>query len=127
MVIQQQEYSMRLAGKVNKGWGHEDIFVTNDLYCGKFLHFDQGKQCSMHFHLDKHETWYILSGSFLLEIIDTVSATPIVKHLNAGDTWTNLPLVPHKVTCKEAGTILEISTPDSVEDNYRIAPGDSQR
>jgi len=38
----------------------------------------------------------------------------------------NDPLVPHRVTCLEAGTILEISTPDSVEDNYRVMPGDSQ-
>jgi mannose-6-phosphate isomerase-like protein (cupin superfamily) len=117
---------MRLTGKVNKGWGHEDIFVTNDAYCGKFLHFEEGKKCSMHFHLNKMETWYILSGSFLLETIDTKTSTLMIHLLNQGDTWTNMPLVPHKVTCKEAGTILEVSTPDSVEDNYRIAPGDSQ-
>jgi len=28
--------------------------------------------------------------------------------------------------CQEEGTIIEVSTPDSVEDNYRVAPGDSQ-
>ena len=26
----------------------------------------------------------------------------------------------------EEGTIIEVSTPDSVEDNYRVLPGDSQ-
>ena len=40
--------------------------------------------------------------------------------------WRNRPLQPHQVICLEAGTIIEVSTPDSVEDNYRVMPGDSQ-
>jgi hypothetical protein len=43
-----------------------------------------------------------------------------------GDIFHIAPLHPHQVICIEAGTILEVSTPDSVEDNYRISPGDSQ-
>jgi len=35
--------------------------------------------------------------------------------------------VPHQVFCIDAGTIIEVSTPDSVEDNYRVGRGDSQR
>lgn len=117
---------MRLTGRVNKGWGHEEIFASNDLYCGKFLHFNKGTQCSMHFHATKHETWYVLSGVFVVEAIDTKTSSLLPHQLQAGDTWVNEPLVPHRVICKEAGTIIEVSTPDSVEDNYRIAPGDSQ-
>ena len=46
--------------------------------------------------------------------------------LNENDTWHNPPLLPHQVICLEAGTLIEVSTPDSVEDNYRVAKGDSQ-
>ena len=43
-------------------------------------------------------------------------------------TWHNPPLQPHQLVCMEPGSsITEVSTPDSVEDNYRIAPGDSQK
>jgi hypothetical protein len=35
--------------------------------------------------------------------------------------------LPHQLHCLEEGTIIEVSTPDSVEDNYRVRPGDSQR
>jgi hypothetical protein len=35
--------------------------------------------------------------------------------------------MPHQLICIEEGTIIEVSTPDSVEDNYRVLPGDSQR
>jgi len=36
-------------------------------------------------------------------------------------------MVPHQLICLESGTVVEVSTPDSVEDNYRIIPGDSQK
>jgi hypothetical protein len=35
-------------------------------------------------------------------------------------------LLPHQLVCLEAGVVLEVSTADSVEDNHRVAPGDSQ-
>lgn len=118
---------MRLEGFVEKGWGHEFIFATNDKYCGKLLKFNTGKQFSCHFHAEKDETWFVLDGKFLVEWIDTKNAKMCDKYLNPGDTWHNLPLLPHRLTCLEAGTIIEVSTPDSVEDNYRVLPGDSQR
>jgi hypothetical protein len=42
-------------------------------------------------------------------------------------TWHNPPLLPHQVICLEEGMLIEVSTPDSVEDNYRVAKGDSQK
>ena len=60
---------MRLEGIVKKGWGSELIFATTEQYCGKLLNFEEGKQFSMHFHKDKDETWYVLSGKFLIEYI----------------------------------------------------------
>lgn len=117
----------RLEGKVEKGWGSEDIWATNFKYCGKFLHFNTDSKFSMHFHAHKDETWYVLSGSFVVEWIDTSNAKVNQKNLNVGDTWRNPPLLPHRLHCLEAGTIIEVSTPDSVEDNYRVLPGDSQK
>lgn len=118
---------MRLEGFVKKGWGHELIWATNDKYCGKLLSFDKGCEFSMHFHSEKDESWYILSGKFLVKTIDTKDATINEHILNEGDTWHNPPLLPHKVVCLEEGVIIEVSTPDSVEDNYRVMKGDSQK
>lgn len=117
----------RLTGRVKKGWGSEEIWVSNDHYCSKFLHFDQGAQFSMHFHSEKIETWYVISGEFIVRTINTKDASQSQVVIKAGDVWHNEPLVPHQVTCLLEGTILEVSTPDSVEDNYRVLPGDSQR
>lgn len=118
---------MRLEGFVEKGWGHELIWATNDKYCGKLLKFNTGSKFSMHFHREKDETWYVLSGKFRVVWIDTKDASEHIHLLNAGDTWRNEPLEPHQVICLEEGTIIEVSTPDSVEDNYRVAKGDSQK
>ena len=116
----------RLNGFVKKGWGHEFIFATNEKYCGKLLKFNKGAKFSMHFHCEKDESWFVLNGKFLVRYIDTKDATEKVVELQENDVWRNTPLLPHQVICLEEGTIIEVSTPDSVEDNYRIAKGDSQ-
>ena len=118
----------RLEGKVDKGWGYEIIWATNDLYCGKVMVFAKvGSKFSMHFHKEKDESWFVNAGSFKLRYIDTQTATVMEKVLGPGDTWRNPPLMPHQLEALEAGSsITEVSTPDSIEDNFRIIPGDSQ-
>lgn len=118
---------MRLEGFVEKGWGSEFIFATNELYCGKLLKFNKGARFSMHFHAEKDESWYVLDGLFQIVFIETNDASVHDAILEPGTTWRNRPLQPHQLICLEAGTIIEVSTPDSVEDNYRVGPGDSQR
>jgi len=117
----------RLEGFVQKGWGHELIWCTTDKYCGKLLKFNKGAKFSMHFHAEKDETWFVLDGKFEVKFIDTKDAHQGSAILNPGDTWHNPPLFPHQVICLEEGTIIEVSTPDSIQDNYRVMPGDSQR
>ena len=118
----------RLEGHVKKGWGYELIWATNDLYCCKIMVFEKaGSKFSMHFHSKKDETWFVNSGKFLLRWIDTSTATLIQQELTEGQVWHNPPLQPHQLEALEDNSsITEVSTPDSVEDNYRIIPGDSQ-
>lgn len=112
--------------KVVKGWGSETIWADEPKYCGKFLDFNQGSKFSMHLHRDKDETWYVLSGKFKLHIIGTKNAKHVQKIIQTGDVWRNAPMVPHQLECIEEGRIIEVSTYDDPEDNYRVMPGDSQ-
>ena len=118
---------MRLQGLVEKAWGHEFIFATTDAYCGKIMRFKKGSRFSMHFHATKDESWYVLKGKFIVRCIDTKNASQYEKELKQGDSWHNPPLLPHQLICIEEGEIVEVSTADSVEDNYRVLPGDSQQ
>ena len=113
--------------KIDKGWGHELVWANTDKYCGKLLNFNKGSKFSMHFHLEKDETWYVLKGKFLLSTLNTENASIKERFLNEGDTWRNRPMEPHQLTCIEEGIIIEVSTRDNHQDNYRVMPGDSQK
>ncbi len=119
----------RLQGKVDKGWGYEIIWASNDKYCGKIMVFERtGAKFSMHFHKEKEETWFVNAGKFKLTWCDTKTATYQEVLLEEGATWHNPPLQPHQLEALVPNSmIFEVSTADSVEDNYRIIPGDSQR
>ena len=109
----------RLEGVVTKAWGREVIFATNEKYCGKLLCFDKaGGKFSLHFHAEKDESWYVLNGSFELEVVNTNDASTMKKVLSKGDTWRNPPNLPHRlISLEDDSIIIEVSTPDSVEDN----------
>lgn len=111
---------------VKKGWGHEVIFVNNDKYCGKILHFNTGAKFSMHYHLIKKETWYIASGKFTFKWINTKNADIISEVLEVGDVITNEIGEPHQIICEEEGDIFEVSTTHFDTDSYRVFKGDSQ-
>jgi mannose-6-phosphate isomerase-like protein (cupin superfamily) len=113
---------MRLSGRVDKSWGYEDIFVSNDHYCGKFMIFEKtGGKTSMHFHEEKKETWRVIRGAFIIRKLDTQVAHEYVEVLTEGQTMTIDPMLPHQIEAMvDDSCLLEISTPDSVEDNYRL-------
>ena len=55
------------------------------------------------------------------------TAETMTQVLKTGDTWRNKPMIPHQLIAMENDCVLiEVSTPDSVEDNFRIGKGDSQ-
>ncbi|MDE0954416.1 MAG: cupin domain-containing protein [Candidatus Poseidoniales archaeon] len=115
--------------KIQKGWGHELIIQSNDQYCLKELHFyEKGHRSSMHFHKNKTETWKIQAGAVQVELIDLKDSSRRTVKLEAGDTLHLEPMTPHQVTSLEGNTvIIEASSKDTPEDNYRISPGDSQK
>lgn len=112
---------------IQKGWGYEEVWASTSEYAAKILHFKEGARFSMHLHRVKDETWYVLSGSFRLVIIDTNTARQKEILLNPGDVWRNTPMLPHQLICMEEGKIIEASTADSEIDNFRVLPGDSQQ
>ena len=109
---------------VEKGWGKEIIFVNNSEYCGKILCFNKGKKFSMHYHIQKKETWYVAKGKFILNWIDTESGTNYCEYLNIGDVITNERGEPHQLIALEDSEVFEVSTRHYDEDSFRIYKGD---
>ena len=107
---------------VLKTWGYELWLANNEKenYCGKILHIDAGNKFSMHFHSNKHETFYILKGACLLTTIDTETAAQVTTELAEGDTYEIDRLVPHQVETTTDCDIIESSTFHEDSDSYRV-------
>jgi quercetin dioxygenase-like cupin family protein len=119
----------QLSGYVQKGWGYEIIWATNEDYCGKILCFNKtGNKTSLHFHKEKTKSWFVNAGVLRLKFIDSKTTELKEVTLKEGDTFNMMPLIPHQLEAIADNTmIFEVSTKDTVEDNYKIAPGDSQK
>jgi mannose-6-phosphate isomerase-like protein (cupin superfamily) len=111
----------------SKAWGYEDWIINNNNYCAKILHFNLGAKFSLHFHILKHETWYVSKGEFEITLVDTATAQKTTFLLKEGDVIVIEPGHPHQLKAlTEGAEIFETSTTHFDTDSYRIEPGDSQ-
>lgn len=110
--------------RIEKGWGHELIIANNENYCGKLLVFETGKKFSMHFHVLKHETWYVSKGSFKLKLINLETGEMTESLIKEGDVIEIPQRLPHQLEALEESIIFEVSTQHFDSDSYRIWKGD---
>ena len=111
---------------VPKGWGQEIIIENNENYCGKVLVFNKDCKFSMHYHMEKDETWYVEHGEFIYRWIDTETAEMDETIISNGDVVRQRPGQPHQIKALTDGRIFEVSTHHEDADSYRVMKGDSQ-
>lgn len=98
---------------IKKVWGYEIIIANNDLYCGKILCLFPRYRCSIHYHKEKVETFYILSGLVLMEVEGQ-------EFIMRPQSIIDLPPgTKHRFTGLQSSEIVEFSTKDFPEDSYR--------
>src|SRR3989344_7564795 len=102
--------------RVPKVWGEEHWIVNNDEYCGKRLILRRGFQCSLHYHKEKDETFFVQSGRVRLELGDAT------HELKPGDSIHIPRDVLHRFAGLEDSEIFEFSTHHDDEDSYRMEP-----
>ena len=98
--------------EVPKIWGKE-IWIVNREYCGKKLILNKGFRCSMHYHKNKDETFYINEGKVLMEVDNKKQI------MLSGDSILITPGMKHRFTGLENSEIIEFSTHHEDEDSYR--------
>jgi len=125
---------------VSKTWGKE-IHIINNInnnYCGKILVLERDKYCSLHCHIYKHEYFYIDKGKVKLQLVegyiyedfdtkeknigllDTNKIEEII--LEEGNGFVVDRGLYHRFIGLENSEIIEISTFDRSDDNFRINP-----
>lgn len=107
-----------------KTWGYEDWIVNNQEqgYCGKILVFEPKLFCSMHFHINKHETFQCLTGIITINLI-LADGKHCTRTLHPGDILTITPGLMHQIinTTDTQAQLLEISTFHEDNDSYRVS------
>lgn len=89
---------------VNKDWGQEEYVCNNEDYCGKFLYVKPGYVCSIHRHLVKKETFYVLAGEGCIGVDGNIAR--VVQ-----GNIVNIPVgIYHFFASVTGMTLLEIST-----------------
>jgi len=108
--------------RVEKPWGHEEIWAETDEYLGKILHIRAGHRLSLQHHEVKDETLRVLSGRMILQVDDDAGQLTD-RTLGPGDVARIRPGQRHRFAAIEDCDVLEVSTPqvDDVvrhEDDY---------
>jgi|TARA_R100000908_G_C3752256_1_gene146755 mannose-6-phosphate isomerase-like protein (cupin superfamily) len=108
---------------VHKDWGSE-LWIANNKehdYCGKILTINPGFSTSLHFHVNKHETFYVLEGELEVVTVDTDTTQKSCHFLSEGDVFEINPHIPHRLRATgQRVKFIEISTFHEDTDSYRI-------
>jgi mannose-6-phosphate isomerase-like protein (cupin superfamily) len=108
----------------SKVWGTEIWLINSPLYCAKLLILAPAMQCSLHRHLKKTETFFILQGIARIEVGSgknyEYKTTGDSVHLPAG-TWHRFADA-NPSDLGEDCIILEVSSHHDDEDVERLEP-----
>jgi mannose-6-phosphate isomerase len=96
--------------EVEKPWGLEEILEINDNYMMKRLTMNAGKQCSLQSHVNKVETFLLLSGIMEFEL-ETADGRMVTLRPNVGDSFTIPKNVKHRMRAVSEIVYIECSTP----------------
>jgi oxalate decarboxylase/phosphoglucose isomerase-like protein (cupin superfamily) len=109
--------------RVPRGWGYELWIENAPEYCGKLLHIEEGKCCSLHFHMNKMETMYLQKGHVRLKLIDPREGEPYYVDLFPGESILIDRGLVHQIGAIEESDLFEFSTYHEETDSYRVEKG----
>lgn len=116
-------------GKIDKTWGYEIVWASNELYCGKILVFEKAGAVSLNMiHKNRRKSWFVNSGKFKFTFTDIKKGEVISATLEEGKTVDIAEMSPHRLESLLPNSIIfESGTPDDLEDQFRLSPDDNQK
>ena len=116
------------SGKIDKDWGYEIVWASNQFYCGKILVFEKaGSKTTVVIHKNRKKSWFINSGRFQILFTDVKTGESTATILDEGKTVDIGEMSPHSVEALAPNSmIFEAGTPDDLQDQFRLTPDDTQ-
>jgi mannose-6-phosphate isomerase-like protein (cupin superfamily) len=108
--------------RVDKPWGHEDIWAETDRYLGKILSIRKGHRLSLQLHRQKDETILVLGGVLRLTLENDAGELDI-RDMRPGEAARISPGRRHRFEAVEDCELVEVSSPEihdvvRLEDDY---------
>jgi mannose-6-phosphate isomerase-like protein (cupin superfamily) len=108
----------RLPRRVDKPWGHEEIWALTDRYCGKILVVEQGRRLSLQLHREKDEWIRVIAGRLRLTLEDDAGVDQ-ERELGPGES-AHVPVGRrHRYAAIDRTELIEVSTPE-LDDVVRL-------
>lgn len=102
-------------------YGYEVVWADNELYCSKILVFEKKDASTpLHFHKTKTKTWFVNSGSFVIQWVDTKDGKSYAQELVQGSTFHVEPLTPIKLKASEDNSVLAETSNTNQDDYHRL-------
>jgi len=103
---------------IDKPWGYEKHIEINENYVVKELFMKEGCGCSLQFHNNKHETFYVVSGKLRFYVGNNKDNLQIM-YLETGSYYIIKPMVVHRMEAVVDSKYIECST-NFLDDVVRI-------
>ncbi len=97
--------------RVEKPWGHEEIWAETNRYVGKILCISAGHKLSLQHHEIKDETIRMLRGTMDL-LIEDDDGTMQTLRMTEGMTAHIAPYRKHRMVAVTDVELVEVSTPE---------------
>jgi mannose-6-phosphate isomerase-like protein (cupin superfamily) len=119
----------RVSRRVEKPWGHEEIWAETPRYLGKILAIRAGKRLSLQLHRKKDEAIYVLRGTLRLTLENDAGELEVTD-LGPGASRRIVPGRRHRFEAVSDCELCEVSSPEiddvvRLEDDYGRAPASS--
>jgi mannose-6-phosphate isomerase-like protein (cupin superfamily) len=105
--------------RVDKPWGHEEIWAETERYVGKILAIRKDQRLSLQYHEIKDESIRVVAGRLQLEL-ENDAGELVVSELAPGESARIPTGRRHRFTALEDCELVEVSTPE-LDDVVRVS------
>lgn len=107
---------------IQTNYGYYLHWANAENYSAKILIFEKKNSATNFlFHKETEKSFFINSGKFILQIIDTSNGEIKMQELSDGNVFIVPVLIPYKIVCQtDNGSISEVSTKHLDNDTFII-------